>query len=455
VGSTDPDDKNNGGSASAGAYNNYLGRLSYDYQAKYLLQFLFRYDGSQIFPKGKRYGFFPGVSAGWRLSQEPFIRNNLPFVNELKLRASYGELGNDRVGAYQYLQAFSFGNNYVFGTADAPGIYSNTMPNPDITWEVSKKTDVGLEADLWNGLLGVDLTLWKENRSNILAQPNLSVSRVFGFPGLPDQNIGKVDNHGFELTLSHDNRLGRDFSYNISGNVAFAKSKIVYMDEVPQAEPYQAQTGKPVGAGLYYKADGIFHTQDELDNYPHASGTQVGDIKVVDLNGDGVIDDKDRFRVDESGTPEYVAGLTMGAGYKNFDLTVFFQGQTGAQTYDGTASVLGTSDLYNATVHRATNRWTVDNPDGTMPRARDFEPGQTTFFLYDATFVRLKTAQLGYTLPTKLSGRLGMESARIYVSGFNLLTWAKDITWADPELGGDFTSYPPLRTINVGVNVGF
>ena len=456
AGSSDPSNKDNSGSASRSAYNNYFGRLNYDYRSKYLLEFLFRYDGSQIFPEDNRYGFFPGASAGWRLSEEPFVQDNLPFVDELKLRASYGELGNDRVGQYQYLQAFSFGGNYVFGASDAPGIFANTMPNPDITWEVSKKTDVGLEASLWQGLLDIDLTYWQERRSNILAQPNLSVSRVFGFPGLPDQNIGKVNNKGFELALSHGGGTGEDFSYDISGNLAFARSEIVFMDEVPQAEPYQSQTGSPVGAGLFYRADGIFRTEEELESYPHGAGAQVGDIRVVDLNGDGAIDSRDMFRVDHSNVPEYVGGLTTAFRYRSLDLHLFFQGQTNALVYDGTASTLGGSDFANATVHRAADRWSVDNPDGSMPRAGAWQPGATTFFLYDATFARLKTAELGYTLPSSLTSGLGtLDSARLYVSGFNLLTWAKELKWADPELAGSFTQYPPLRTINFGLNVSF
>ena len=311
VGSTAPEDKDNGGSASEGAYNNYFGRLNYDYKSKYLLEFLFRYDGSQVFPKGKRYGFFPGVSVGWRLSEEDFFQNSVSFVDQLKLRASYGEIGNDRVGSFQYLQAYSFGNNYVFGGNDVPGIYSNTLPNPNITWEVSKKTDIGLETSMWKGLLGIEFTYFKEKRSNILTSRQLSIPAILGFPGLPPENIGKVDNHGFELTLRHRNSFN-ELKYTIEGNMSFARSKIIYMDETPQAEPYQNQTGLPVGSFLIYKADGIFHTAEELAAYPHVSGTQVGDIKILDLNGDNIIDSKDQFRFDKSNTPEVVFGLNLG-----------------------------------------------------------------------------------------------------------------------------------------------
>jgi len=455
VGSTASEDKDNSGSASQSAYNNYLGRLNYDFRSKYLFEFLFRYDGSQIFPQGKRYGFFPGVSAGWRLSEEGFFRDALPFVNQLKIRASYGELGNDRVDAYQYLQSFLFGNNYVFGTNDAPGIYADVMPNPNITWERAKKTDVGLEAQLWNGKFGVDITYWKQNRNHILISRNLSVSNIFGFSGLPTENFGEVNSHGYELILTHDNTIGK-FSYNLSGNVGYQRSEVVELDEVPPAEPYQRYTGSPVGSELYYKADGIFNTQEELDNYPHHANTQVGDIKIVDLNDDGVVDDKDRYRFPYTAVPRYVFGLNTSFQYTNFDLNIFFQGQTGAYNYDGTAAALGGTDFANASVWRATDRWTVSNVEGAKPRADAWQPGNTTFFLFDATFVRLKTVELGYSVPESILAKTKfLKNFRVFASAFNLATWSKEIKWTDPEFSGGYLTYPPQRVINFGGSIKF
>nr|WKN34822.1 TonB-dependent receptor [Tunicatimonas sp. TK19036] len=453
VGSNDPADKNNGGSATTGGYNNYFGRLNYDYAGKYLLEFVFRYDGSQIFPEEGRYGFFPGVSAGWRISEEPFM-SSLGFVNQLKLRGSYGQIGNDRVDPYQYLQAYSFGDNYVFGSGDVPGVTPNVLPNPDITWEVSEKLDLGIEGTLWDRALGFEFILWRENRSNILATRNVSISNVFGFSGLPDENIGKVKNKGFELVLTHQNSVGQ-LNYQISANTAFARNRIEFMDEVPQDEPYKNQTGHPVGAGLFYQADGIFNTQEELDAYPHLPNTQVGDIKIVDLNDDGEIDGADQFRFDYTSTPEYVFGLTTNLQYKNFDLNVLFQGQTNAYNYDDRFGALGNSAFDNALVARATDRWTVDNPDGTMPRADGNAPGNNTMWLFDATFVRLKNVELGYSLPRELISKVKLTDARFYVSGFNVLTWAKEIKWADPEANGGLLYYPQMRVFNVGVNVKF
>lgn len=456
LGGTRPEDFGNGGLASAGAYSSVLGRFNYNYQSKYLLEFTFRSDGSTIFPPNKRYGFFPNVSAGWIISEEKFM-SSVKFVNNLKLRATYGELGNDQVQAFQFLQNFEFGNNYVFGGSTAPGIFSSTLPNPNITWEVSKKLDFGLNATLFNRKLDVEITVWNQKRSNILRQPNLSVSGVFGFPRLPDQNIGKVNTSGFEVDLTHRSRIG-ELSYSINANVAYAKSKIIFMDEVPPLQPYQANTGMPLGAGLYYKSDGIFNTQAELDSYPHIAAAKPGDVKVLDLNNDGKIDGNDRYRTNESPTPLYVFGLNTGVQYKGFDLTLFFQGQAGAYTNDAILDEFGLEDLDNAPVFRAINRWTPSNQEGaTMPRANNLLPGGATdFFLYNASFVRLRNAELGYTFSGDLIKKIGVKGLRAFVNGTNLLTWAKQIKYRDPELANQsYLNYPPLKIVSFGVNLQF
>lgn len=464
-GSTSAEDKDNAGSSSLGAYNNYLGRLNYDYKSKYLLEFVFRYDGSQVFPTSKRYGFFPGLSAGWRISEEEFFKKAFPFVDQLKLRASYGQLGNDRIAQYQYLQLFaqnepsdppgSPSRSFVFGSTNVPVLISSVLANPNVTWERATKTDIGVEAQLWNGKLGIDFTYWTQVRNNILIRRNLSIASAFGFPGLPYENLGKVNTHGIELILSHRNKIG-EFSYSLSGNVAYSRSKVGFLDEVPPAQDYQMLTGNPVSSDLYYQADGIFNTKTELDSYPHDANTQIGDIKIVDLNNDGVINDNDRFRLQYNAIPRYVFGLNTDFQYKNFDLNVFFQGQTGAYNYDGTVAALGGQDFSNSSVFRATDRWSESNPNGTMPRADAYQRGNTTFFLYDATFVRLKTVEFGYTFPKPLLDRSKfLKTFRIYVSAFNLATWSKDIKFADPEFNGGYLTYPQQRTINFGASIKF
>jgi len=457
LGGTRPEDYGNGGNASATAYNSYLGRFNYNYQSKYLLEFAFRSDGSTIFPINNRYGFFPSASAGWVISEEDFMKP-VGFVNTLKLRASYGELGNDQVSQFQFLQTFDFGNNYVFGGGTVPGIFSTVLSNPNIAWEVSKKLDFGLSASLFNRMLDVDITIFNQKRSNILRQRNLSVSAVNGFPKLPEENIGKVNTSGFEVDLTHRNKVGQ-VSYSINANVAYAKSKIIFMDEVPPAYAYQSNTGMPLGSGLYYKSDGIFNTQAELDSYPHAVGAKPGDVKVLDLNNDGKITGDDRYITNQSPTPLYVFGLNAGLQYKGFDLTLFFQGQADAFVNDAIVDEFGLEDLDNAPVYRATNRWTVNNQQGaTMPRANNLLPnsGATDFFLYDATFVRLRNAELGYTFSGDLMRKISVKGLRVFVNGTNLLTWAKQIKYRDPELANQsYLNYPPLKIVSFGLNLQF
>jgi TonB-linked SusC/RagA family outer membrane protein len=470
LGSSAAADQSTGGYGQSSAYNNYFGRFNYDYASKYLLEFLFRYDGSQNFPVGQRYAFFPGVSGGWRLSEEKFIKDNFKFIDQLKLRASYGETGNDRVNQYQYLQNYGFGNNYVFGTSDASAIYALVAPNPNITWERSKKTDVGLESDLWHGLLGVELTYFNEDRVDLLEKPSGSTPNTFGFASLPTQNIGKVKNHGFEVGINHRNTIGQ-VRYSINANFAYNNSKVIYIDEVPQSQPYQGLTGHPVGAQQFYKADGIYHTQAELNASPHAAGTQVGDIKVLDLNGDGKIDGNDTYTFNGNQIPKYTFGLNSDFAYKGFDLNIFLQGQAAAWAYDGNLQNLGTTDFANAIYARWDNHWSPTNPNGTMPRARAYQPGNTTFFLFNDSFARLKTLELGYTIPASMLTKIKANRLRIYVSAYNLFTYAPTIKWADPELsynsatntqggnntgnGAGINSVPPMKVINLGATLTF
>jgi len=464
VGGTNPADFGSAGTAGQDAYDNYLGRFSYDFKSKYIFEFVFRYDGSPRFAEGNRYGFFPAVSGAWRISEEEFFKNAVPFVSQLKLRGSYGELGNDRINPFQYLQFFGYassnpnfnGNpNYVFGTSVAPGLSTGTLPNSEVTWERAKKTDLGVEATLWNGKLGVDFTVWRQNRTDILVQRNLGIPSTMGFTGVPPENYGEVNSHGFELILSHKSKVGQ-LTYNVSGNIGYAVSEVIQMDEVPPLYAYQNATGKPLNTALYFKSDGIFNTQEELLNSPRQANQKVGDIKVVDLNEDGKIDNNDRYRADLTSTPLYVFGITTDFRYKNFDLNIFFQGQSGVRNYDGSAASLGGTDFANASVWRADDHWSESNPNGSKPRSDAYQPGNTDFFFFDASFVRLKSMELGYNLPGSLLQKTRVfKNFRVFASGFNLLTWAKDIKWADPELNGGFNTWPPQRLITFGASVNF
>lgn len=457
AGSTNKEHYDNGGSAYEQARMSYFGRLGYDYAGKYMAQFNFRYDGSYIFAAGKKWGFFPGISLGWRLSEEKFIKGNLQWINNLKIRASYGQQGNDNVGAFQYLLKYATGRNYVFGNTDVQGVYQEGFPNKNITWEVADTYNIGLDGDFWNGLLGVEFDIFKTKRSNILRQRNASIPQYTGLKDLPDENIGKVENKGVELQLNHRSRIGA-VNFNASGNFLYARNKVIYMDETPWGEGYDylKEEGMPLGAGLYYEVIGIFKDQAHLESYPHMEGARPGDLIFKDVDDNGEINSMDRVRQPLTNFPEIVFGLTLGADWKNFDLSVLLQGQ-GRAKQAVYSRVDQTGNFYMSQVQ---DRWTPDNINGTQPRAggsiNSMESYGSTYYLKDASFLRLKNMELGYTIPgNNWLNRLSISHCRVYVSGYNLLTFDK-IKEIDPETqDGKGTYYPQLRIFNVGVNITF
>jgi len=460
AGSSDKNQQGNDGSESQGARKNYFGRVTYDYASRYLAEFTLRRDGSPNFPSDKRWGTFPGASVGWVLSQENFLKN-YSFVNLLKLRASYGVMGNDLVNSFQYLQNYTYGNNYVIGGNDVTGLVETGVPNPNITWERAKTGNVGLDASLWNGKLGLTFDYFKTRRSDILTKRSAVVPGYTGL-SLPDENIGIVDNKGFELVLTHTNN-DHAVKYNLSGNVAFARNKVIFSDEQPAAEPYQLATGRPIGAELFYKAIGIFKDQSDIDKYPHFLGTRAGDVKYQDVNGDGNIDSKDQIRINQTNVPEITFGFSANFTYKSFDFAFLFQGQANAkQNFGGGYGYfpIMSYSFGNFLAWRADGRWSPENTNATMPRASyelfNNNTINSTQWLVNAGFLKLRNVELGYTLPQSLINRIGMKKLRVYASGSNLLTLfdsMKEMGF-DPETS-DYWYYPPQRVFNVGATVTF
>lgn len=465
AGSSDKNYQDNNGSASEAARMNYFGRATYDYANKYLAQLILRYDGSQNFPKDKRFGFFPGISLGWRLSEEEFMKG-LTFINNLKIRASYGEMGNDKVASFQYLTSYGFGNNYVIGNNDVTGLVQAGVPNPNITWEVAKTYNIGLDATLWKNLLGVEFDIFKTRRSNILTK---RVAIIPDYTGLllPDENVGIVENKGFELILSHYYKINT-LTYSIKGNISFSRNKVVFSDEQPAAEPYQYATGRPMGSKLLYHALGIFQNQDEIDAHPHHLNTQPGDIKYEDVNKDGEINSLDQIRDNLTVIPEIVYGVNFSFDYKGFDLSLLFQGQANANVLFASD---GTDDYFmhmsygmgNFTSWRAEDHWAPDNAtNATKPRASletwNNNTLNSTFWSFNSGFLRLKNLELGYNLPSSISKKIGIQNLRLYISGQNLA-----ILHDDPDLrklGYDpetsfWWYYPPQRVYNLGINLTF
>lgn len=450
------DEKDNTGGGFDYARLNYFGRLSYNYDEKYLFDFNWRYDGSQNFPSNKRFGFFPGVSAGWVLSRENFWKSAIgSTVDYFKLRASYGQMGNDQVAAFQYLNTFNIATGgMAFGEKVYQGIYALRIPNENITWEVSNNLDVAIEAKFFNGLIGLEAEYFYTNRYSILTPRSASVPIYTGLT-LPDENIGKVKNQGIDLHLTHK-RTVKKFTYEIVANISHARNKIVFWDEVPNVPEWQRSTGKQIGANLYYDAIGIFRDQKAIDDYPHIGGAVPGDVIFRDVNEDGQINDLDRIRVNRSEYPTWNYGLTLGADYKGFDLTMLWQAATGSSQYIRTESGL----IGNFPMKIAADRWTKDNIDASMPRPYDRDreywvSRQNTFWLWDTDYLRLKTVELGYSISERLRKRAGLEELRFYVSGQNLLTIDK-VKIFDPESPtGSGQFYPQTRIFNAGLNVTF
>ena len=441
--------QSNTGSSSETARQNVFGRFGYGFKSRYLVDFNFRYDGSANFPEGKRFGFFPGVSAAWRISEEGFMEN-VEFIDELKLRGSYGEIGNDQVPAFQYLSAYGFAGGYHFGEPriQSQGLVAGVSPNPNITWEVAKISNAGLDATFWNGLLEIGLDIFKQERSNILANRGLAVP-AFAAIRLPDENFGIVENKGFELMLSTTNTIG-DFTYRLAANVARAKNKIVEIAESPNIPEWQRQTGKQVGSQRLYNTLGIFRTQDQLESYPTMVGAKVGDLIYEDVNDDGLINATDMILYDKSNVPEVTFGSQLSLGYKNFSLWANFAGQARAWTYFAITGRVNSNSLEDAIV----NRWRPGSMDSKYPRPLTTGFQNSTFWLREAWFVRLKTLELGYELPKQLLSKIKINRLRVYVNGNNLLT-LDEVKWFDPEgisYFGDF--YPQSKVYNFGFNIG-
>jgi TonB-linked SusC/RagA family outer membrane protein len=457
----------NGGNADQNARRNYFGRLNYTYKDKYLAELVMRRDGSFNFAPGRQYGNFPGVSVGWRVSEEPFLKQAAPFINNLKVKAAYSELGNDRIAQYQYLTRYRAAGDlehYFLGTDDnptpAPGLMTTVTPNPDVTWEVEKMKNFGIEASLWNGKLDFSVDYYTARRNRLLAKRNASVPATAGFT-LPDENIGIVDRHGIEVTAGTRGTIGEDFHYSVSANFTQTHSKIVFIDEPANVPDWQKRQGYQLGSNfnesLMYLSDGIFHTQKEVDDTKaKLPGTKPGDIKYIDYDGDGAITAKDRVRSYQNAIPLIIYGVTMSADYKGIGVRLLWQGQSQAKQMiipqANNAEFIPPVWVYE-------NRWTPDNPTAALPGAFDRSYSNNVrpsdFWLKDMSFLKLKSAEVSYTFaPEKLKAH-GINNLRIYLSGFNLFSFDK-VKYYDPEtVAYTGAYYPQTRIFNLGVNLNF
>jgi TonB-linked SusC/RagA family outer membrane protein len=449
-----------------------VGRVNYAFDNKYLLEANFRYDGSSNFPPNSRWGFFPSFAAGWNISEEAFIKNNaaLSFIDLLKIRASWGQLGNDRIStSFAYLDQFDMAwYKIAMGDKLVSVITPSALSNPAITWEKATTSNVGFEAQLWGGLLGIEADYFKKRTTDILAQPTLAFPFTFG-ASLPLLNNSIVRNEGFEIALRHQQKIG-DFTYSIRPNIGYSASTIEYMPE-NQANINLVKSGRSQDYyGFGYQALGLFQSYEEIKNSPKQTfgNVQPGDIKYADISGpdgkpDGKIDAFDRTRIGNSSIPKITYGIAVEAGYKGFDLSVLFQGAGKASLNlsgdPGWAFASNLLVLGSAYEHHL-DRWTPENPNASYPRLflnSSNNKLTSSYWLKDASYLRLKNITLGYTLPKEILTRVGISHLRVFASATNLFTW-DNLKIYDPELRSGFNTgayYPLQKSYNLGVNVRF
>ena len=457
-------DKSNSGDATIYAKKSYIGRASYDYKGKYLAEVLFRRDGSLKFPTSSRWGNFPGLLLGWRASEEGFWKDNITFINYFKLRASYGQMGMDPGNPFQYVNSFSTSSGMLFGTGTTieTAVGPPTIANTIITWETQTTQNVGFESKFLKDLFHLNFELYKNKRDHILAARDASIPAFSGL-SLPNENIAKVENSGYELDAGVHKNITSDLRMDLTANYSYNHNKVVFQDEPARSVPWQQTTGHPYGAWLMYQSLGVFsdntYTVNGVANYPHWAGAKGGDVIFQDTNNDGVINGDDRILVDAVDAPQTYYGVNLDVKYKGFSLSVLVQGQgkyLRQKYYDNRRGEAG--NYFKWTYD---NRWQKDGDVTDIARAynrNDYywsqEVQMSTYWLANVAYCRLKSVVLTYSIPAVITKKANIANASIYVSANNpLLIYAAEKIW-DPESVNPGV-YPTMKTFAIGANIAF
>ncbi len=476
------------------ASQSYVGKFNYDYSGKYLAEFSFRYDGSSKFAPSKQWGFFPGGSVGWRMSEESFIKDKVSFIQNLKLRASYGEMGDDSAIDYQFVSGYDYPNTsgarinnyptgYVFAGSYGNALGFRSVPNPNITWYTSKTFNLGLDGDFWNGLLGFSFDIYQRDRDGLLDNRISNIPGTFGAK-MPQENLNSDRTKGAELELRHRHRI-EDFSYNITGNVSITRSMWAYKEHANYGSSWDRyrngvdERWKDIWFG--YGANGRYTSYDQIANSPIFTGigTLPGDYIYEDWNGDGVIDDYDRHPIatttdanksafqDKRNYPLLNFGITLSAQYKGFDVSMLFQGS--GMSYLAFGEQLAAPLAWNGNaLDLFLDRWhPADSKKDPYNRSNSWLPGyysyggttpddNSRFAIQDGTYLRMKSMELGYTIPAHALDKVGIKNLRVYANAYNLFTFTK-VKGVDPERPSEQYGYmyPLNRTLNFGVSADF
>src|SRR5690606_11997649 len=457
LGSSDKNDYDNSGTSETGSELGFVYRLGYNFKDRFILEASGRYDGHYYFAPGKRWGYFPAFSAAWRLSEENFL-SHLNDLDDLKLRASWGKAGMLAGSAFQYLAGYDLrGNAYAFGNGTL--VQGSSIPreaNPNITWEISTKIDVGVDVSLWNGLLNMEVDYFHEDRTNMLLAPQVTLPEEYGL-SLSEENKGRMKNNGFELNIGTRKSISTDFEYSISGNVSYAKNSMieVFQTDAERLNPNRTLVGRPFGTPYGYKSLGLFSTSDDKNgdgiingedgyNVNQFGELHPGDIRYADLSGpdgvpDGRIDANDLTVIGYPVYPAWTFGLTPSVYFKGFDIAMIFQvSAKSSSNASQFMSVPFENNGSNTAYEYMDNRWTPDHQSAKYPRATPAPYANNTensdFWWVNTSYIRLKTLSVGYTIPAKVTDHLKFKNVRIYLMSQNLLTLSK-LKHIDPEMG--------------------
>ncbi len=477
-------DSYNNGSASEDGRRALISRINYNYKGKYLLELNGRYDGSPRFPAATRWGFFPSASIGWRISEEKFMKDKLSLINNLKLRASYGRLGNDQTGTFQYLSTYSLNGTYIYnGTTNVveSGIKSDIMANPYITWEKMTTSNVGLDFTLFHSMIDGSFDYFYRLRTDVLGSRNASIPNVVG-ASMPQVNYGKFDNRGWEISLQHKNFVG-DFTYSIGGNISWNREKCVYIDQNEFASAEARRRGNKIGqwTDVFWgiMTDGLFQSKEEIENWADIDGKNnatllPGDVKKVDYNGDGRITNEDQVIIGRGTYPRFTYGINASVSWKNFDLSMLWQG-AGLYNFDLSNSPDYSKQFYGSNTpltewyynsYTPENPWVPTNTENARwplwrsgPENGNQSYQSSEFWLINGSYIRLKNIDLGYSLPSNIIKRWGIDNCRVFISGYNVLTFSA-LDFLDPEVDtsprrvfGDY--YPPVGSYSIGLRLQF
>lgn len=454
-------------------YQGIVGRVTYNYDDRYLGEINAGYNGSENFNKGHRFGFFPSASLGWLMTNEDFMKGTNSWLDKLKLRASYGEVGNDKYYVngsevrFLYVEAWSWYNNvYYWGNGNyKKGVYEGRFPNTGVTWERARKYNLALESEFLRGLLSFNVDVFKEKRKNILTS-YLTIPDYIGVD-IAAGNLGRTTNQGFELELKHRNNIGK-WNYNVNLNFTHAKNKIEEMDEPAGKPGYRKGTGYTIGQFFGLQSEG-FITQEDINsgNLPTSLFTdkvQAGDLKYKDMNGDGYIDNQDVTQIGHSYIPENTYSASLGIDYKGWSFSMMFQGVGKVSRYYDSEALFAFVDggkvreehlqRWNPAMSEEYNLANAKYPLLHYDDKGNHNQQISTFFLKSGRFVRLKNIEVSYTLPATIAKRMYMSNCRFYLNANNLITWDSLDGLCDPETTLS-NAYPIMKSVNLGVNIKF